>query len=579
MSKRGYLGLSIVVSLLLHGLGLAVSPSLPVLKAPPPPTDILDKFQVRLVDSQVVPVALEPDFGDQPLVSRPGTVEDMMNREKKSLTPDDTLLKRTADVPDVADRVGSDTVAREHDLEADEDLMQEVDGKIVEISESAVRPEVQIARRLVAPSSNRIVGEDELPTLRSGPDDLREVALLIDPLPVRKVSGPVGPPEPATSGQTTAEQETPEEPEVSDEPPVEEMIARLQVDEELRKERTHEALDDVVSMKLDTYVPPGNGQGFFRLRIVPKEGGEIEPLPKDVTFIIDASSSISQRKLDSTVAGVQESLKMLRPKDRFNVVIFRDNPTKYQPSLVPATEANIAGASEFLEGLEARGETDVYSAIRPVVLSEPRTGVPNIILVMTDGRPTTGIRDAREIINSLTTENSRRNSVFAFGGGRSVNRYMLDLLAYRNKGESRITPRLEKMSDELPIFFSKLEDPILVDCRADYGRIDEDNVFPREIPDFYKGHAVTVYGRFDPKKQKEFAMRLDGDAGERQKEVVFKADMADAQTGDEDIARNWAFSRIYYLIGEMTRVGEKPELLNEIRELSRKYDIQTSYDQ
>jgi hypothetical protein len=104
-------------------------------------------------------------------------------------------------------------------------------------------------------------------------------------------------------------------------------------------------------------------------------------------------------------------------------------------------------------------------------------------------------------------------------------------------------------------------------------------VFPKEIPDFYRGRAVTVYGRFDPEKDKDFSMRLTGAAGNRRKELVFRADLSKASSGDKQIARNWAFQKIYYLIGEICRVGEKPELLDEVRRLSGEYGIKTSYSE
>jgi hypothetical protein len=178
----------------------------------------------------------------------------------------------------------------------------------------------------------------------------------------------------------------------------------------------------------------------------------------------------------------------------------------------------------------------------------------------------------------LTEKNAERTSIFAFGGGRTVNQYMLDLLAYRNKGESYVTDQIDSIKSDLPDFFGELSDPILVECRTDYGSIDEDSVFPKQIPDFYKGRAVTVYGRFDPRNDREFAMRLTGRAGDRKKEVVFKADLSKAASGNADIAKEWAFRKIYYLIGETCRLGETPQLLEERRALSQKYDIKTSYD-
>jgi hypothetical protein len=330
---------------------------------------------------------------------------------------------------------------------------------------------------------------------------------------------------------------------------------------------------------MTTYVPPGERNGFFRLQIVPKSGESIPPLPKDVTFIIDASSSIVQYKLDQTVKGVRDAIQALREHDRFNVVIFRDTPTLFQPKLILATPNMKAAALQFLKDVRSRGETDVYAGIRPVITEPPRDGVPGIILVMSDGKPTTGIVDGRTVINAVTAENADNYSIYAFGGGRTVNQHLLDLLAYRNKGEARVTPRIDTIGSELPRFFGRLQDPILVECNALFGRIDETGVFPKQIPDFYKGQAVTLYGRFDPTKDKEFAMRLSGRAGELKKEVVFRADLTKAAGGGEEIARNWAFRKIYHLIGEVTRNGETPELLAEIRSLARQYNIRTSYDQ
>ena len=74
-------------------------------------------------------------------------------------------------------------------------------------------------------------------------------------------------------------------------------------------------------------------------------------------------------------------------------------------------------------------------------------------------------------------------------------------------------------------------------------------------------------------------MRLVGRGGDIRKELVYRADLEKAQTGDADIARNWAFRRIYYLIGVICEQGERPELLAELRRLGRQYGIQTSYDE
>lgn len=236
-------------------------------------------------------------------------------------------------------------------------------------------------------------------------------------------------------------------------------------------------------------------------------------------------------------------------------------------------------ALAFLDGLESRGSTDVYSAVEPAIAVPPRSGVPGLVLVMSDGRPTSGNLAGRNLINALTAENTHGNTIYTFGGGNTVNRYLLDLLAYRNKGMTHIAPKIEDIDEHLPGFFGQVSDPILVDLRADYGRIDAETVFPRVLPDFYSGRVVTVYGKFDPARDEELVLRLEGRAEAVKKEIVLKASLRDASVGGRSVAQSWAFEKSYDLIGEITRVGETPDLMDELRRLGQVYDVRTAYSQ
>lgn len=593
VSRKTVLASSIVASILVHGGFIAASPRFVVMGGEIPANLAVNRLQVSILDDSDLQ-RFEPRTGPEAreLATRPGTIADLVRAETERISPPESSLDRRVDIPNLAERLIKEVLPPEMGDQAAPDLQGQVDARILEISQSAARQEIQISRRLVAPSTNRILAEGENPLLRGTGTAIGDEVLIIDPLrfgtaagvgPARASdtaaaglpsAGPIPPPREQT-GDSSLEEVLRGLPEL----PIERVVARAPIVQAIEREKRYDYIDDLVAMELETYVPQGAREGFFRLRIAPKEGQAIEPLPKDVTFIIDASNSILQRKLDQTVQGVRRSIADLRPEDRFNVVIFRDTPTLFQPGLTYATPDRKAAAEQFLKGQQARGETDVYQGIQPVISEPTRDGIPGIVMVMTDGKPTKGIRDSRTIINALTDENNNRHSIYAFAGGRNVNQHLLDLLAYRNKGEAMVAPQVEEMGRALPQFFSRLNDPILVDCDADFGRIDETDIFPKQIPDFFRGQAVTIYGRFDPQQNREFAMRLKGLAGPRQKEVVFRAELATAGSGGPDIERNWAFRKIYHLIGEVTRVGETPELLAEIRRLARQYNIRTSYDQ
>lgn len=584
MSRQAVLAMSIIVSLLVHAAVIVASPRVTLLRTPQVPRSVLETFHVRLTDDLPIPENIPDRDSDTSLLSRPSSIEELMSRLPESQDDLEQSFDREIQMPDMNQRLGADPVQREYEFLQNPETLKRVDAKIIEISQETAREEIQIARRLVAPSSTRILGEGEFPTLRGPREEGVEEILTLPPMPQSLPGGgglavaedPGGKP-PREEGVLDVQDDRPEKelPQLD----IERVVARAPVVEEITRESPYEFIDDLVDIKLDTYLPPSGEEGFFRVQIVPKKESQIETLPQSVTFVVDASNSIQQRKLDETVKGLKAAIAKLRPEDRFNVVVFRDTPTEFQVDPVPATPEAKAAVSTFLQGIQSRGETDVYNGIRPVVLEKPPEGTPGVVVVITDGRPTAGIRDGRTIINSLTQENELNNSILAFGGGNTVNRYMLELLAYRNKGESYVAPRIEDISSYLPAFFDQFSEPVLTDCRANYVRIDEEGVFPKNLPDFYRGKAVTVYGRFDPRTDKKFAMRLTGLAGAQKKEVVFTADFQKAVSGDGELARQWAFQRIYYLIGEICRVGETPELLGELRELSRQYRIRTSYDE
>lgn len=599
ISRKGLLVLSVLISLLMHAVFLwAVAPNVKVMQSYQVPEDVLRTFQIKLIDDPMEAPSSPGDGGSLSLASRPGAIEDMMTREE-ILQSLDSFLDEPVAVPQMAERATSESLPREHEIETDPQLADRLDAKILEISESVARDDIQITRRLVRPSPVRVLGEGELPTLRSEGDAGLDEMLLLDPLSPRLAGELAGPPGEGGAGTgitapPASEPELPAELEAADgsglnnalmatatklpELPVEPMMARVPIEQEIRQETRFDFMDELVDMHVDTFLPPGQDYGYFRLRILPKKGGNIEVLPKDVTFVIDASNSILQRKLDATAQGVQRIIDMLRPQDRFNVIVFRDSPAPFQEDLVYATEEAKAAARAYLASLQSRGETDVYKAMQPVLTQTPRAGVPSIVVVLSDGRPTTGIRDGRDIINGLTNENNDRNTIFAFGGGRTVNQPLLDLLSYRNKGEARVVDDIALIDRALPEFFDQLNDPLLVDLNADFGRINDSEVYPKDVPDFYMGKAVTIYGRFNPDQDSEFAIRLTGRAADRKKEIVFPADLQSASTGNNEIARGWALSKIYHIISEMAAQGEKPELLAELRSLSRQYGISTSYD-
>ncbi len=580
LSRKAILLVSFLTALALYAGLYAAAPDIFLIRANSAADALPMRVRVDLLDDLTRSRFELPPDEALTMASRPGSVRDLLERETEHLPLLEAELEEPEDATQLAERVSQEGMAREHDLSQDADVAEGIEARILEIAQDVARKDIEIARRYVRRRENRLLEDGELAGVGGAGAGRGGGALGLGALPASVSGGGTaaaghGALEDAEEpdGVFLPEFEAPMLPPLPDETLLAGEFAR----QNIQRASPFERMDRVVDVRAATYVDPRTGQGFFRLEIFPKEGENVEVLPKDVTFVVDASNSILQRKLDLTVRGLKESFDLLRPEDRFNVVVFRGNARWFREELTPVSDEEIQQAIAFLEGIESRGTTDLYKAVRPVIARAPRPGLPGIVVVISDGRPTTGNLSGRELINALTAENVYGNTIFTFGGGNTVNRYLMDLLAYRNKGMTVVARRVEDIDDDLPVFLSQINDAILVNLRADYGRIDEDTVYPRTLPDFYRGRIVTVYGKFDTSRDKELVLRLEGEAGAAKKEMVLKASLQGASQGDRGIARGWAFEKSYYLIGEITRVGETPELMSELRRLSEDFDVRTSY--
>jgi hypothetical protein len=584
LSRRLYFGFSVVLAALCYAALLAAAPGILMLGPGSGPDEVVTRLNVYLRDPATI---LQPDTqaDRQAFTARPGSVRDLLKMDQIAATGT-AFEKPEVEIPEFAGRVASDTV-RAAPVPM-EDSLRRMEAKVLEITREAARRDLEVPRRLVRPSNVEIPGVEGFPDLRTTDEAEGGSTLSLPPsgLPSLLAQGAGvlagGQREPGTGpdpSQPLVQLDLPTAMPILT-PESEPLRAPIQQAMEAAKdERKYAFMDGLLDMELRTWRNPGDAQGYFELRITPKKGESIPVLPKDVSFVVDASSSIPQHKLNITVKGLRAALKQLKPEDRFNVVVFRDAPQYFQPEAVPATRENLQAVGKFIDNLASSGQTDVYRALQPMVQLKPREGSPGVVLVVSDGRPTAGLQDSRAIINGLTSDNSNGNGVYAFGGGKTVNRYLLDLLAYRNKGAAQVAPDIEDIEKGLPSFFLTLRDPILVDLHADFGRVDRATVFPQAMPDFFQGQPVALYGRYNPDSQDTFALRLAGQAGAEKKEVIFRMGFNEAEAGTRDIARGWAFQKAYHLIGRISREGELPELLGELKQLRTEFGVRTSYDE
>ena len=336
-----------------------------------------------------------------------------------------------------------------------------------------------------------------------------------------------------------------------------------------------ERLDQFLDIEVLTFEESGDDQKYFVIKICAKPGAQARKVqPKEMLLTMDASVSISVDRLEEFKRGIRYCLENLNKGDTFNIIAFKDRVSFFMPHSVAATPDTIKRAEKFVSELTASERTDVYAVFDKIV-KLPLDRKPSNVMLITDGRPTAGVVDSRELINSVTRINGKARPIFAFSGGAKVNRYLLDFAAYQNRAWSEFVKKTPDIDKGLARFYDKLKDPLFLNLRYRLNAVSEENVFPKALPDFYKGAEFTLYGTYH--NDNDFSIQLLGDSDGATKELIFKRALKNATKGGAEIRQAWAFNKIYALISQLTEQGSSPALLSEIRDLSKRYGIATPY--
>ncbi|MFH1799190.1 MAG: VWA domain-containing protein [Candidatus Omnitrophota bacterium] len=331
----------------------------------------------------------------------------------------------------------------------------------------------------------------------------------------------------------------------------------------------YEDISKYLDVKLSSYTSPETGEKYFKLVIFVKKADEMKVIPKEVIFVIDSSKSITEKKLSYIKRNLVKCLENYNQGDCFNIAAFKGNLVKFKEKSVSINKETIDKIKPFIDQLEAVGQTDVENALLKII-NEPQTVNPSYIVLVSDGRPTVGIVDSRGIIQQITRDNKMARPIFCFGGGLKVNRYLLEFMSYQNRAWSSFTGGFSE-------FYKEIKDPLLLDVSYRIKGINAAEIFPKYLSDFYMGKPFVLYGRVTDEDM--FSMQLLGSAGGARKEYIFKQSFKSAVPGNADIAKEWAFRKIYYIISRNTMGLDDPvELRKEIDRLSQKYKIKTPYN-
>jgi len=329
-----------------------------------------------------------------------------------------------------------------------------------------------------------------------------------------------------------------------------------------------------LGMSLLSYHPMKKDYGFFMLLVSPKvDLKKQEIIEKDIIFILDTSGSMKGEKISQVKDALKYCINSLHENDRFNLIAFSTESRLFKENLVAASEYR-KDAISYIKNIEAKGGTNINEALIDALKMKHKKTRPLSIVFLTDGLPTVGERDVGNIIKNVSQQNKDKIKIFTFGVGYDVNTYLLDKIADENQAVSDYIEPEENIEEKISSFYDKVRYPVLTDLKIDFGDVKLMDVFPKRLPDLFKGSQLTILGRYQ--KDKKAKMTLRGNVSGEQKKFNYDAEFAASENNDF-LSHLWATRKIGYLMDEIRLHGENDELKDEIISLSKKYGVMSPY--
>ena len=350
---------------------------------------------------------------------------------------------------------------------------------------------------------------------------------------------------------------------------------------------------DGPAMSLLTYPDPESvDAGFFMLVMAaPSQPSDAEKIARDVTVVIDRSGSMQGEKFIQAKEAAMQVIHALRDDETFRIVDYSDTVSEF--TIKAETENPTAAASAYLDSLTAVGGTNINEALLTAIRGPVAPDALPIMLFLTDGLATVGIKSEYQIReNAVKANEESGRRIFTFGVGHDVNVPLLSDLARATRGVPEFVGPDEDVEAAVGRVFAQLSGPVLTDLqlKGDHaGKLND--IFPRQLGDLYEQQRLVVLGRYRV-NEGGFPIIVSGGGSDGETERRIELDPNDASPANSHIARLWAQQKITWLIDELRSAGADPsvqnlsnmqddprlaELIDEIVRLSTTYGILTEY--
>ncbi|XP_053114683.1 inter-alpha-trypsin inhibitor heavy chain H2 isoform X2 [Hemicordylus capensis] len=333
--------------------------------------------------------------------------------------------------------------------------------------------------------------------------------------------------------------------------------------------------------------------GYFIHYFAPEN---LDPLPKNILFVIDVSGSMWGLKMRQTVEAMKTILGDLRSDDQFSVLDFNHNVRCWRDSLVQASKSQTEAAKKYVEGIHPNGGTNINDALlRAIFILNEANNMgmldPNsvsMIVLVSDGDPTVGELKLPTIQKNVKKSIQNDLSLFCLGIGFDVDYDFLKRLATENNGMAQRIFGNQETSSQMKNFYNQVSTPLLKKLEFNYPHGMVSDVTHNSFQNYFGGSEIVVAGKVDTDKVQHLESIVTATASNA--ELVLET-LADVEGLDEFLSQDkhadpkftqnlWAYITINQLMAERNLASTaalKRNITKRILQMSLDHHIVTPY--
>ncbi|XP_047204553.1 inter-alpha-trypsin inhibitor heavy chain H3-like isoform X2 [Girardinichthys multiradiatus] len=315
--------------------------------------------------------------------------------------------------------------------------------------------------------------------------------------------------------------------------------------------------------------------GYFVHHFAPSS---LPRIPKNVVFVIDRSGSMHGTKIKQTRTALIHILNDLAEDDFFGLISFNREIFHWKRKSVKATALNRERAKQFVLNIREGGATNINAAVLEgarMLNTHPREGSASILILLTDGDPTTGVTNLEEIQSNVKQAIAGKFPLYCLGFGFDVNFEFLEKMSLQNNGVAR---RIYQDSDadlQLKGFYDEVATPLLTDVTMIY--LGGTNLTQTNFSQYYNGSEIVVAGEIIDNNVEFFTPQVVAISSKQKVTFSNTNGFVDSSVSEGLLQRVWAHLTVKQLLGkELLLSGPEKEKVNkEALELSLKYSFVT----